>query len=1552
MSKPNFVHLHVHSHYSLLDGLGKVPELVGRAVELGMPALAITDHGVMYGAIDFYLECQKQGIKPIVGVEAYVARRKITDKTPGEDTKPYHLLLLAKNFQGYQNLIKLTSAAHLDGYYYKPRIDRDLLSRYSEGLIASTACLASETSRLIGHKDFDGLNKTLGEYREIFGKDNYYLELQHHPSIPEQHVLNTHLKDLSVKTGLPLIATNDVHYINSDDRVAHDQLVCIQTGKLVSEKDRMVYAGDFSLKPPQEMLEAFSDVPEAISNTLKIAQAINLEIPLGQSLLPRFQLPSGETEESLLRAWCEKGLHERYGEITMEVRARLDYELETVFKTGFPGYFLIVADMIKFARSKGIYIGPGRGSAAGSIIAYVTGITNVDPIKYGLLFERFLDLNRISMPDIDMDFEDTRRGEVIEYLKEKYGANHVAGIITFGTIMARAAVRDVGRVLGVPYAKVDTLAKLIPPPVQGRHVPLAKMISEAPELKATYDSDPENKQLLDAAVKLEGTIRHASQHACAIVISKEPLENYVAVQAAQGGDVHQITQYSMLPIEKIGLLKMDLLGLSNLTTMHRATEIIEAVYGDKIDIENLSLDDKKTFELLARGETTGVFQLECLSGDTIVSNSTIRRLYEKQYNRTLESVYVDEGKVHRNRVLRILKGPKKQLFNLIATNGWFIKASADHHFMTDMGWKKLSELETGNKVLLKTRAKHLVFNTCTRCGCQISGQNEGKSDFCYRCSATHYRNPSKPMSRQRIAEARHRFYEHGGEPWNLGLTKENNRIMASTGRKISKSLTGQSNIDKFGVDRAEEIRLRMSAAMRGKKNHMFGVTPPHRHGGYRKDLGHYVRSNWEADFARILLHQGLSYEYEPRTFPVTLPDGSPTNYTPDFYIPSQETYYEIKGWLHDDDRLKMEEFQRQYPDIKLVIIGATKFAEFALKYRSLVAWECPRIPPGFDYVTVKEVRPAGAEDTYDIRMQSPGNNYVANGFVVHNSSGMRRYIKELRPTKFEDITAMVSLYRPGPMQWIQSFIDRKNGLEEIKYLHPLAESALRDTYGIPVYQEQVMRMSKDMCGFTGAEADTLRKAMGKKIPKLMKEMKVKFIDGAVSNGVSKEQATDIFRQLEDFAAYAFNKSHATCYAMIAFQTAYLKAHYPDCFMAALMTSDLGDIDRLSIEIVEAERLGLTVLPPDVNESFSDFGVVKQRTNSDSTEEDFAVVKEKNALRFGLGAIKNVGTIPAKAIVKERKKGGSYESLTDFLQRNSTILNKKILENLIRAGALDRFEQRARLNAGIELLTKFVSAFGKTDESQLSIFGEGTANTATPLLELPQVPVDPSIYLVWEKELLGLYLSDHPLKQFSPLLADIATPISGLDISQAGQVVRVGGIIQTTKKITTKNGQTMGFIELEDLTGMLELVVFPSHFQELTHLWKPDTMVLIEGKISDKDNSVKVLVDRAWALNGLNPVNLPKNNQQSAASRQQSANYQSPKADSRKLTAESFIIDLPPGANKKMIAQLKEILESHPGSLPVELRMMQGAQLKILSTKLRVEQSPELKEQLSSILKSS
>jgi len=1160
MAKSSFVHLHVHSHYSLLDGLGKTDQLVSKAKELGMPALALTDHGVMHGAIEFYLECQRAGIKPIIGQEAYVAPRTRHDKASGIDTKPYHLVLLAKNLTGYKNLIKLTSLGHLEGYYYKPRLDREILSRYSEGLIATSACLASETSRRILEKDFEGLEETIRTYQEIFGKENYYLELQNHPAIAEQQVVNQHIKEWAKKTGAGLVATNDTHYVNSEDHNTHDILVCIQTGKLVSDKDRMLYTSDFSLKSPEEMAGAFTDVPEAIENTVRIADQVDLKIPMGENLLPQFPLPPGETEASLLKKWCEAGLQKRYKEITPTIRERLNFELDVVIKMGFPGYLLIVADFMRFAREKGIFVGPGRGSAAGSLIAYVTGITNVDPLQYDLLFERFLDPARVSMPDIDMDFEDTRRGEVIDYVREKYGDDHVAGIITFGTIMARAAVRDVGRVLGMPYNQVDAIAKVVPTPIQGRHTPLAKSVQESPELKDVYTKDPEAKQLLDQAMKLEGTVRHASQHACAIVISKEPLDQYVAVQAAQGGDVHQVTQYSMGPIEKIGLLKMDFLGLSNLSIMKQAVKIIEAAYGGSIDIENLPLEDEETFKLLGRGETTGVFQLE--------------------------------------------------------------------------------------------------------------------------------------------------------------------------------------------------------------------------------------------------------------------------------------------------------------------------------------------------------------------------------------SAGMKRYIKELKPNQFEDIVAMVALYRPGPMQWIQSFINRKHGKEEIEYLHPLAEESFKETYGIPVYQEQVMRMSKDMCGFTGSEADTLRKAIGKKIPKLMAEMKEKFVSGALKNGVKETKANQIWKQLEDFAAYCFNKSHAVCYAMIAYQTAYLKAHYPDCFMAALMTSDLGDIDRLGIEIAECERLGITVLPPDINESFA----------------DFAVVKEKRAIRFGLGAVKNLGLGVAREIVDERKAGGPYQSLEDFLGRCCKSLNKKVLENLVKSGALDRFGSRASLYAGIEFLVKAAAGAAKQNgNGQVLLFESDPTASQVPLINLPVVAEDRRQNLTWEKELLGLYLSDHPLKEFSEKLGQCATPCQEITRELAGKTVRIGGVVSEVKKITTKSNQTMAFAQIEDLGGMLEAVIFPSVFGDHKDIWSKDSMVLLEGKISDKDGEPKLLVDKVWPLETITIHELGALTQAPARSpypKRPDGGYSPPVPASERV----FTVDLPKNVSKDVMEKLKNLLQQYPGTTPVELRVLSNGTVKSMRAKITVGNRPELRQAVDSLLR--
>lgn len=1172
-----FVHLHVHSHYSLLDGLGKIPELINRAKELDMDALALTDHGVLYGAIEFYQEAQKAGIKPIIGVEAYVAPRTLHDRTPKIDSSPYHIILLAKDLTGYKNLLKLTSIAHLDGFYYKPRIDIDTLRQHSKGLIACTACLAGIIPQKIINRDWDGAKKVALELSEIFGKDNLYLELQHHPTIPEQAKVNEGLIKLSKELNLPLIATNDIHYVRQEDKETHETLIAVNTGKDLDSKDRMTLSDlDLFMQPPEFYEKNFSHVPEAISNTAKIAEQCNLKIPLDEMLIPHFPVPQGETETTYLEKLCHEGVKKRYDKITPEIKQRLDYELKTIERMGFPSYFLIVADFVNWAKNQGILVGPGRGSAAGSIVSYVLNITDLDPLQYGMMFERFLNPDRISMPDIDMDFADDRRVEVIQYVRQKYGDDHVAGIITYGTMMSRAAVRDVGRALGMSYGEVDVIAKQIPPPVQGRHIPLRKSLQSVPELKKIYESDPQAKRLLDLASNIEGTVRHASQHACAIVISKDPLTEYVPLQQAQKGDVGQVTQYSMKPIEAIGLLKMDFLGLANLTIMQNAIKIIEAVHGDKIDIDHLPLDDPKAYELLGKGETTGVFQLE--------------------------------------------------------------------------------------------------------------------------------------------------------------------------------------------------------------------------------------------------------------------------------------------------------------------------------------------------------------------------------------SAGMKRYIKELKPRNLSEIAIMVALYRPGPMQFIESFINRRHGKENVEYLHPLTENGLKETYGIPIYQEQVMQVSRDMAGFTGGEADTLRKAMGKKIAKLMKEMRTKFIEGSINNGVSKDIATKIFTQFEEFAAYGFNKSHAVCYAYIAYQTAYLKSKYPSCFMAALMTSDFQNIDRISIEIEECKHMGIKVLPPDVNESFVEFGVVKESQN----------------IRFGLSAIKNVGVGVAKAIVAERKKNGPFETLEDFAGRlGSSVINKKVLEALTKTGAMEKFGERSKLLGGVEAITKYASEAEKRAQSnQMDLFGSSAFTsseverlTSQPSIPLPNIPpADKKQRLAWEKELLGIYISEHPLQEVQDILPRIATPVKELSENDIGKVVRVGGIITSVRKILTKKQEPMLFLKLEDLNSALEVVVFPRLYEKVALICQPDNVVIIEGKVNYRDGELKLTSDDIEEIGRQETfADLEKKQQfvvrgKANPRRQRSSTPQpSPLTPLRQPADSPLILTIPKGSKKDILDQLKVILETAPGSTPIVLRVPINSHYKEMKTRTRVSITDELNSKLASII---
>jgi len=1026
----------------------------------------------------------------------------------------------------------------------------------------------------------------------------------------------------------------------------------------------------------------------------------------------------------------------------------------------------------------------------------------------------------------------------------------------------------------------------------------------------------------------------------------------------------------MYPVAELGLLKMDFLGLANLTIIERALEIIEAVHKQKIDIQNLPLDDRKTFQLLGRAETTGVFQLECLSGETIISNTTIKKLYEKKHKKVLESVYLDEGKVHKNRIIGVFKSGRKEVFNLIAENGWFIRASADHKFLTDKGWKTLKELKSGGRILMKNRAKHLIYKECRTCGKQLEGQKEGKSRYCHRCAALHYKNPSKKKSREAIRSARLRFYENGGEPWNKGETRDTNPVLSETGRKIAEALEGRSLEDKMGAAKAAIIREKLRQRMAGKNNHMFGRRAPHRKGGFRTDLGHYVRSNWEADFARILIHLGLEYQYEPQTFSIILPDGSPANYTPDFYVPSQDKYFEIKGWMHDLDKAKIDAFLQQYPEIRLEIISATKFAEFSLRYKTLVKWECPQIPikRSFGLVKIREIKLAGVEETYDIAMEEPGNNFVANGFVVHNSSGMKRYIKELKPESVDDVAVMVALYRPGPMQFIDSYIARKNKKEEVVFPHPKTEGALEATYGIPVYQEQVMQIAKDMAGFTGGEADTLRKAMGKKIAKLMAEMKTKFIAGCLRKDIPTRQSEKVFAMLEDFAQYGFNKSHAVCYAMIAYQTAYLKAHFPECFMAALLTSDLNDIDRIAIEIAECERMGIKVLPPDVNESFVDFGVVKESGN----------------IRFGLAAIKNIGEVPARVIVRERKKNGPYKSFEDFVDRlcktdvegstERVVLNKKVLEALAQSGALDSMAERNQILSGMEIILKRIQDTSKQlKSSQIGLFGEVlSASIELGKLQLPEVePASQKERLQWEKTLLGIYLSEHPLREYGGALSQATShEIGALSLDMEGKKVKIGGILGPIKKISTRNGQPMLFAGIEDLSGKSEVLVFPKLLETTPEIWANDALVLVEGKISTKDNAVKILADKAEKfdpdkLSGdltkkvgehivtvdrdgdeIVEIDLSEEPQMKTLSQLAAEKFKE-----EKLAFEhngEFVVLLPSSTKKENLLKIKEILESAPGQVPVVLAHKKNGEFTFKRTKLKVEPTAELINKLKSI----
>jgi len=1067
-----FIHLHVHSEYSLLDGLARINDLLAKASKFGMTSLALTDHGVLYGAHKFYLAAQDYHIKPIIGVEAYMAARSRFDKQANLDTDRYHLILLAKNKKGYQNLLKLVSLAHLEGFYYKPRIDMEILREYSQGLIATSACLEGEIPNLLLKGQDAKAEKKAKEFLEIFDQD-FYLEIQSHPKITDQDKANKKVIKLSRKLGIPLVATNDVHYVEADDAEAQDALLAVQTQKLISDQNRikMIDSPDFYLRSSEEMTKIFRDYPEAIKNTQKIADQCNLEIKTGQWHLPHYKVPEGYTPEKYLEELTFKGLKTRYAKISQEIKKRVDYELSVINGKGYATYFLIVQDFVNWAKKQGIRVGPGRGSVAGSVVSYALRITSVDPLYFQLPFERFMHPDRPSTPDIDLDFADDRRDEVIQYVVDKYGEERVAHIISFGRMESRGAVRDIGRVLGMPYSEPDKIAKLIPP---GKSIAVA--LKTVPEL-AVYYRQPRYQKLLNLAQKVEGIARHASVHAAGVVIGDRALTNYVPLQLEPKTKKKRVTQFDMYDVDidanekAVGLLKIDFLGLRNLSILEHCLEIIKRAGGEEVDLSEIPLDDKKTFKLLTQGATVGVFQLE--------------------------------------------------------------------------------------------------------------------------------------------------------------------------------------------------------------------------------------------------------------------------------------------------------------------------------------------------------------------------------------SSGMRKNIRELKPTSIFDLMAMVALYRPGPMQVIPEYIRRKHHPGEVRYLDPRLKDILSRSYGLIAYQDDVLLVATQIAGYTWAEADKLRHAMSsKKHRPQMGKLKDKFIKGCVKNGLAKEKAEKLFQLVEPFGAYGFNKSHSACYATIAYQTAYMKANYPVEFMAALMTADAASSsgpvkdEKITVAVRECKQMGIVVLPPDINRSEVDF-----------TLENWDESLTGKAIRFGFSAIKNVGRAAIEVILAARKVGGEFKSLTDFCRRvDGQKVNKKVIESLIKAGAMDAFGKRAAMLSGLDMIrAKGAKIQKERANGQTSLFESGSDSRPDVDDALPKIEeFSRQELLLLEKEFLGLYLSEHPfsaaLNKLEGLLDYKLNQLNPRE--HHGHQVTVAGVISDLRVVLTKkNSQEMAFARIEDDTGSLALVIFPKTFQQVKEILVKDRVVLIQGRVEYREETLSVLVEK-------------------------------------------------------------------------------------------------------------
>ena len=1154
----------MHSEYSLLDGLARLPELCKYAKASGMPAIALTDHGQMYGTIKFHRAATAAGIKPIFGAEVYQAPRRLHLKEGKRDSKPFHLVLLAKNKIGYRNLLKLVSVANLEGFYYRPRIDRELLAEHAEGLICLSACVSGQVPRLLAEGQIDEARDTVRWFKELFGPENYYLELQRHGGVPQLEQLNEQMVALAKQEGLHCVATNDVHYTRREDAKTHELLLAMQTQTTMSDPNRMrMGSDDYYLMTPDEMAAHMPEYPEARENTLRVAELCNLDLSPDGYHLPIFDVPAPHTAEDYLRALCVKGLEDRYDPITPEVTARLEHELKVIHDMGFDDYFLINHDLVTWCKDEAkMLIGPGRGSGASSIVAYALGITDLEPLELGLIFERFLNPGRVTMPDIDLDYPEDRRQEVIEYLTQRYGQDHTSQIATFGTMAARGAIRDVGRALGIPLDEVDYVAKLIP---FGPGKTIQDGLDEVAELKDMYDTQSHIKRLIDYARSVQGISRHFSTHAAGVLVSDLPLVEYTPLQRAPKSD-GVVSQYCMEDVEEIGLLKLDVLGLSTLTVLDRAFKWIMCTRNLEVTQKSISMRDPDTYALLSSGEVHGIFQVE--------------------------------------------------------------------------------------------------------------------------------------------------------------------------------------------------------------------------------------------------------------------------------------------------------------------------------------------------------------------------------------SEGMRRILRDMQPTEFREIVAVLALYRPGPMQFIPKYIDCKFGRQDIEYRHPSLQPILEETYGIVVYQEQIIRIATELAGYSAAEADLMRRAVGKKKEKALKEQHAKFVEGAVAGGIPSESAEGIFDDILEFANYGFNKSHSAAYAVITVQTAYLKSHHPVEFMTALLSVDRGNSDKAPGHIAECRRLGIDVRGPDINLSDVDF-VIEPSACSCLSERDAILDEQELAIRFGLGAIKNVGDGPAQVIVDARA-GQPFVDIDDFVDRvDLRQVNKRVLECMIRAGALDCLGERNRLLASLDqMLATSQQAHRAKEIGQTSLFDlnpsvMGEAQGAKFELARDTRPMPEKKRLADEKELLGVYVSSHPLQVLNQYVDDRLTALDQIDIAMAGDNVTVAGSLVSMREITTKKGDPMAFAQLEDLGGSMELVIFPNTYRDSQQHLKIDSILMIKAKVDSRDDTAKLIADSIvpYAI----PANAPKRQPQGNARR-----------------AKHILLEIPLTQDPRRAAELADqvvsLLANNQGDTPFSICLVdRRGRIDMSFPKAATMLTPALEQEITSLI---